>query len=80
MTIFDNISLGALADSDDMGGFFQCLAEFPFIQLYINGMVELGVAQENQIVNGNHTGDAAGLDAYGEFTRQTMVELNTIAL
>ena len=69
LTVLDDIVLGTLADGNDMGGLAQGATELPGVELDIDGIVKLGMAQEYQIVDGNHAGDAALTDAKGQFAR-----------
>ena len=63
-----------------MIGLFYGLTELPLVYLYIDGIVELGMAQEDKIVDGDHALDAAATDAYGQLARETVIELYAIAL
>ena len=69
LTVLDDIVLGTLADGNDMGGLAQGATELPGVELDIDGIVKLGMAQEYQIVDGNYAGDAALTDAKGQFAR-----------
>ena len=63
-----------------MGSLAQGATELPGVEFYIDGIVKLGMAQEYQIVDGNHARDAALTDAKGELARQSMIELDAIVL
>ena len=80
LTVLDDVATGTFADGNDMGGLAQGASELPCVELYVDGIVKLGMTQENKIVDGNHAGDAALTDAKGKFARQTMIELDAIAL
>ena len=63
-----------------MIGLFYGLTELPLVYLHIDGIVELGMAQEDKIVDGDYALDAAATDAYGQLARKSVIELYAIAL
>ena len=63
-SVFQNIALSTLAYGDDMVGLTEGLVEFPGVELYIYGIVELWVTKENKVVDGNNTLYATLADAY----------------
>ena len=66
-SIVEDVAAGTLADGDDMGGLADGLAELPGVDLRVYPMVIFGVAEEDEVVDGDHTGDAALTDADGQF-------------
>ena len=75
----DDIALRTLADGDDMVGLANGLAELPSIDFRVEPMVEFGMAQENQVVDGYDAANTAFSDADGQFTRQSVIELHAVA-
>ena len=73
-----DVALGTLADGNDVVGLLQRLTELPGINLRVRPMVELGMTQEDKVVDGHHAADATLPDAYRQLTRQPMIELHTI--
>ena len=61
-----------------MVGLLQRLTELPGINLCVCPMVELGVTQEDEVVDGHHATDATLPYAYRQLPRQPMIELHTI--
>ena len=54
MPVFHNVALRTFADSNDMIGFADGLTELPGIDFRVNPMIELWVAQEDQVVDGDN--------------------------
>ena len=79
MAQLHDVALGTLADGNDVVGLADGLPELPCIDLRVNPMVELGVAEEDEVVDGDHTGDAALTDADGQFAGKAVVELDAVA-
>ena len=48
-----------------MVGLLYRLMELPLVYLHIDRIVELWVAQEDKVVDGDHALDATATDAYG---------------
>ena len=78
--VFHDVAFRTLADGDDMIGFFQRATEFPGIDLGIQPVVELRVAQEDEVVDGHDTADAALADTHGQFAGETMIDLDAVFL
>ena len=79
MTVMDDVTLGTLGDGDDEVGFFQRSAEFPGIDFPVNPFVVFGMAEENEVVDGDNRLNAALADADGKFPAESMIELDAIA-
>ena len=56
------------------------LTELPGIDLRVDPVVELGMAQEDEVVDGDDAPDAALADADGQFARESVKHLDTVAL
>ncbi len=80
MAQLHDVALGTLADGNDVVGLADGLPELPCIDLRVNPMVELGVAEEDEVMDGDNALDAAAPDAHGQLTGKTMKELYAIAL
>ena len=63
-----------------MIGLADGLTELPGIDLRVDPVVELRMAQEDQVVDGHHTLDTALSDADGQFARESVKHLDTVAL
>ena len=74
-TIFHDVTFRTLTDSDDMIRLPDGLTELPRIDLRVYPVVELRMAEEDQVVDGHHTLDASPADAYWQFTRETVIHL-----
>jgi len=61
-----------------MGGLAQGATELPCVETHIDGIVELRMAQEDEVVDGDDAGDATLADANRQLARQTVIELHTI--
>ena len=77
--VVENVAAGTLADGDDMGGLADGLTELPGVDLRVYPMVIFGVAEEDEVVDGDHTGYAALTDADGQFAGKAVVELDAVA-
>ena len=75
----EDVALGTLADGDDMVGLAHRLTELPGVDLRVEPVVVLGMAQEDEVVDGDHTSDATAGDAHGQLARETVVEFDTVA-
>ena len=62
-----------------MVGLADGLTELPGIELRVYPMVELGMTEEDEVVDGDDALDATATDAYGQLARQTVIELYAIA-
>ena len=80
MAIFHYITLSTLTDGDNMISLTDGLPELPGIDLCINPVVELRIAQEDKVMDSNHTADAALMNAPREFSREAMVQLHSVLL
>ena len=60
--------------------FPEGLTELPGIDLRVDPVVELGMAQEDEVVDGDDAMDAAFADAPWEFAWQPMIQLHTVVL
>ena len=74
----EDVALGALADGDDVVGLTDGLAELPGVDLRVEPVVVLGVAQEDEVVDGDHALYTALGDAYGQLARETVEELDAV--
>ena len=79
MAVMDDVALGTLGDGDDEIGLFQRSAELPGIDLPVNPFVVFGMAEEDEVVDGDNRLYAALADAEGKFPAESMIELDTIA-
>ena len=83
---FVNVAVGhdvtfrTFADGDDMVGLLDSLTEFPGIYFCVEPVVVFRMAEKNQVVDGDDALDATLADANGQFSRQSVVDLNAIAL
>ena len=83
---FVNVAVGhdvtfrTFADGDDMVGFPNSLTEFPGIYFRVEPVVVFRMAEKNQVVDSDDALDAALADTDGQFSRQSVIDLNTIAL
>ena len=57
-SVVEDVATGTLADGDDMGGLTHRATELPGIDLTVDEMVVLGMTEEDQVVDGDDTGDA----------------------
>ena len=80
MAVLDDVLLRALTDGDDMVGLLERLTELPGVNLRVDLVVELRQSEEDQVVDGHHTLDAALADADGQFAREPVEELHAVAL
>ena len=62
-----------------MVGLANGSAELPSVDFRVEPMVKFGVAQENEVVDGDNAANAAFSDADGQFTRQSVINLNAVA-
>ena len=76
--VVEDVAAGTLADGDDMGGLADGLAELPGVDLRVYPMVIFGVAEEDEVVDGDDTGYASLTDADGQFAGKTVVELDAV--
>ncbi len=74
----EDVALGALADGDNMVGFAHRLTKLPGVDLCVEPVVVLGVAQEDEVVDGDHALYTALGDAYGQLAREAVVEFNAV--
>ena len=77
--VFDDVALCTFADGDDVVGLAKRLTELPGIDLRVEPVVVLRMTQEDEVVYGHHTLDAALADANGKLAGESVVELNTVA-
>ena len=77
--VVEDVTAGTLADGDDMGGLADGLAELPGVDLRVYPMVIFGVAEEDEVVDGDDTGYASLTDADGQFAGKAVVELDAVA-
>ena len=61
-----------------MVGLLDGLLELPCIDLRVEPVVELRMAQEDQVVDGYHAADIRLADAKGQFAAQSVIDLHTI--
>ena len=54
--------------------------ELPGVDLHVDGLVVLRVAQEDQVVDGHHTADAVFTQSDGQFAGESVIEFYTVAL
>ena len=84
--VFVNVAVGhdvtfrTFADGDDMVGLPNSLAEFPGIYFRVEPVVVFWMTEKDQVVDGDDALDATLADTDGQFSRQSVVDLNTIAL
>lgn len=79
MAIMDDVTLGTLGDGDDEVGLFQRSAELPGIDLPVYPFVVFGMAEEDEVVDGDNRLYAALAYADGKFPAESMIELDAIA-
>ena len=75
----DDIALGALADGDDAVGFATGLTKLVGVDLGIEPMVVFGMAQEDEVVDGDDGGDGCLTDASGQLSRESVEEADAVA-
>ena len=79
MAVMDDVALGTLGDGDDEVGLFQRSAELPGIDLPVYPFVVFGMAEEDEVVDGDNRLYASLADADGKFPAESMIELDAIA-
>ena len=76
----DDVTTGAFGNGDDKVGFFDCPVKLPSVDLAVDPFVVFGMTEEDEIVDGDDTGDAALTDAQREFSGKPVVEADVVAL
>ena len=79
MAVMDDVALGTLGDGDDEVGLFQRSAELPGIDLPVYPFVVFGMAEEDEVVDGDNRLYATLADADGKFPAESMIELDAVA-
>ena len=79
MAVVDDVATGALGDGYDAVGLFQGAAEFPGVDFTVYPFVVFGMAQEDEVVDGDHGADAAAADAKGKLAGESVIELHAVA-
>ena len=80
LTELDDVTTGAFGNGDDKVGFFDGPVKLPSVDLAVEPFVVFGMAEEDEVVDGDDTGDAALTDAEGEFSGKAVVEGDVVAL
>ena len=65
MPVFHDVALRTFADGDDMVSLAEGMTELPGVDLRVNPVIVLWVAQENQVVDGDDALDATLANADG---------------
>ena len=80
LTELDDVTTGAFGNGDDQVGFFDCPVKLPSVDLAVEPFVVFGMTEEDEVVDGDDTGDTALTDAQGEFSGKAVVEGDVVAL
>ena len=65
LSVCHDVTLRTFADGDDMIGLVDSLTELPCVDLCVEPVVKFWMAQENEVVDSDHTLDATLTDAEG---------------
>ena len=79
-TQFQNVTAGTLADSNNGVGLAESLPKLPLINLRVQPMVVFRVAQEDEVVNGDHATDAGTPQPHGQLARQPVIDGDAVGL
>ena len=80
VAVGQDVAFCTFADGDDMVGLKYCLTEFPSIYFRVEPVVVFRMTEKDQVVDSDDALDAALADTDGQFSSQSVVDLNTIAL
>ena len=75
----EDVLAGALADGDDVVGLTEGMAELPLVETGVEPVVVLGVAQEDEVVDGDDAADAGTTETHGELAGEAVVDVDTVA-
>ena len=73
------VALGTFADSHNLVGFTTSIAKLPTIYHHVDRLVVFRMAQEYQVVNGNHALYSSLMYAHRQFASKTMIDIYMVA-
>ena len=80
VAVGEYVALGAFGDGHYALGFAQGGVELAAIEEDVDGVVVFGMAQEDEVVDGDDAWDAGSAESDWQLSRQAVEELDAIAL